>query len=226
MRPRRRARCPTSRLPQRLRARGARRSPGGAARGLQGGRARARPRAGGPRHGRARSTWTCCCSATSSTARSGLTLPHPEVTAGASCSSRCSSSIPSCACPTARSWRERLADVATSRRARGPAGATPKRGGAWRCCFRDRTEGTRWRHGRCSRWRAFGATTTPRSCGRPRVPRRASGRRGVVAARGRLRGRGRVPLPLLRLRSHGLPDLRADAPALARRTPARNPTPR
>ena len=73
-----------ARLLQRLPARRDRARPGGAARRVQGGRARARAaQPAACATGRGRSTSTCCCSASCEYDSERLTLPHPEVTLAA-----------------------------------------------------------------------------------------------------------------------------------------------
>ena len=176
--------------------------------------------------GRARSTWTCCCSATSSTARSASRCRTARSRAGASCSSRCSSSTRSWRCRTARGSRPSSTRCAIRARAPGGQPVTPQPGGL-RCwpvvsAFRDAGRWMRW----TTRWssQTFAGTTTRRLVAAALACRaclsgdvewslRVDDFEGTVECRCRE----------LRLRARGVAHLRAGAAALAHSTRNRTP---
>ena len=135
---------------------------------VQGGGARARPRVpAGPATDRGPWTWTCSCSARSSTAPSGSCSRTRRSPRGASCSSRCSSWTPSCALPDGTPLATLLAKVADQRgqpRSTRCRSRPPSRGVF--SCISFTSAGipppcVTWI--RPSSWRASAATTIPAS---------------------------------------------------------------
>ena len=130
-----------ARLLQRVRADRDAAGAGGAARRLQGGRARARAASRAAcATARARSTSTCCCSRASSTSPSGCGSRTARSPRGGSCSCRCSSSIPTSRCTGGGRAADALAALGP-----GPGGA-PGGSAAGRARVR-----RRWSCWRCSR---------------------------------------------------------------------------